>query len=180
MDKTKIAKRYVGKVAIVTASTQGIGFTIAERLGLEGASVVVSSRKQVPEWSSIFDFSFIFWDSYALIHLGFLNSIQSWHLFLLLWLIALKSEMKKGHATLWVLTFLCCFGFWGNEIFISSKPIVSISIRFSWVERLLLNSSGVIELSSYLIWFSVEWMIEDGVWIFFWESYLIMPEMPSN
>ncbi|MED6195241.1 hypothetical protein PIB30_036029 [Stylosanthes scabra] len=39
-------KRFEGKVAIVTASTQGIGFAIAERLGLEGASVVISSRKQ--------------------------------------------------------------------------------------------------------------------------------------
>ncbi|XP_021766806.1 tropinone reductase-like 3 [Chenopodium quinoa] len=40
------AKRFTRKVAIVTASTQGIGFSIAERLGLEGASVVISSRKQ--------------------------------------------------------------------------------------------------------------------------------------
>ncbi|XP_020227793.1 tropinone reductase-like 3 [Cajanus cajan] len=39
-------KRFEGKVAIVTASTQGIGFAIAERLGLEGASVVISSRRQ--------------------------------------------------------------------------------------------------------------------------------------
>lgn len=39
-------RRFQGKVAVVTASTQGIGFAIAERLGLEGASVVVSSRKQ--------------------------------------------------------------------------------------------------------------------------------------
>uniref|UniRef100_I1MR18 Ketoreductase (KR) domain-containing protein n=1 Tax=Glycine max TaxID=3847 RepID=I1MR18_SOYBN len=39
-------KRFEGKVAIVTASTQGIGLAIAERLGLEGASVVISSRKQ--------------------------------------------------------------------------------------------------------------------------------------
>lgn len=39
--------RLEGKVAVVTASTQGIGFGIAERLGLEGASVVISSRKQV-------------------------------------------------------------------------------------------------------------------------------------
>ncbi|XP_057795001.1 short-chain dehydrogenase/reductase SDRA-like [Salvia miltiorrhiza] len=42
----KIGKRFQGKVAIVTASTQGIGFGIAERLGLEGAAVVISSRRQ--------------------------------------------------------------------------------------------------------------------------------------
>ncbi|PSR98392.1 Tropinone reductase-like [Actinidia chinensis var. chinensis] len=42
----KIGRRFEGKVGIVTASTQGIGFSIAERLGLEGASVVISSRKQ--------------------------------------------------------------------------------------------------------------------------------------
>eukprot|EP00252_Welwitschia_mirabilis_P017187 TRINITY_DN3811_c0_g2_i1.p1 TRINITY_DN3811_c0_g2~~TRINITY_DN3811_c0_g2_i1.p1 ORF type:complete len:251 (-),score=60.02 TRINITY_DN3811_c0_g2_i1:37-789(-) len=41
-----MAKRFQGKVAVVTASTQGIGFAIAERLGMEGASVVVSSRKK--------------------------------------------------------------------------------------------------------------------------------------
>lgn len=38
--------RLKGKVAVVTASTEGIGFAIAKRLALEGASVVVSSRKQ--------------------------------------------------------------------------------------------------------------------------------------
>ncbi|XP_057247304.1 tropinone reductase-like 3 isoform X2 [Beta vulgaris subsp. vulgaris] len=42
----KIRKRYTGKIAVITASTQGIGFCIAERLGIEGASVVISSRKQ--------------------------------------------------------------------------------------------------------------------------------------
>ncbi|KAM0933963.1 putative short-chain dehydrogenase/reductase SDR, NAD(P)-binding domain superfamily [Dioscorea sansibarensis] len=41
-----MARRLQGKVAIVTASTQGIGFAIAQRFGLEGATVVVSSRKQ--------------------------------------------------------------------------------------------------------------------------------------
>jgi len=35
-----------GKVAIVTGSTDGIGYAIARRLGKEGAKVVVSSRKE--------------------------------------------------------------------------------------------------------------------------------------
>uniref|UniRef100_A0A0E0AZU1 Tropinone reductase-like 3 n=1 Tax=Oryza glumipatula TaxID=40148 RepID=A0A0E0AZU1_9ORYZ len=39
-------RRLEGKVAVVTASTQGIGLAIAERLGLEGAAVVISSRKK--------------------------------------------------------------------------------------------------------------------------------------
>ncbi|XP_063382126.1 uncharacterized protein LOC134668616 [Cydia fagiglandana] len=37
--------RMKGKVAIVTASTEGIGYAIAKRLGNEGASVVICSRK---------------------------------------------------------------------------------------------------------------------------------------
>ncbi|VDM42743.1 unnamed protein product [Toxocara canis] len=41
------AARFLGnRVAIVTASTKGIGFAIARRLGQDGASVVVSSRKE--------------------------------------------------------------------------------------------------------------------------------------
>ncbi|KAF5820897.1 putative short-chain dehydrogenase/reductase SDR, NAD(P)-binding domain superfamily [Helianthus annuus] len=46
MEKSMFGRRFEGKVAIVTASTQGIGFSIAQRLGFEGASVVISSRKQ--------------------------------------------------------------------------------------------------------------------------------------
>jgi len=38
-------KYLANRVAIVTASTKGIGFAIAKRLGFDGASVVVSSRK---------------------------------------------------------------------------------------------------------------------------------------
>lgn len=39
-------KRFEGKVALVTAATAGIGLGIAQRLGEEGAKVVICSRKQ--------------------------------------------------------------------------------------------------------------------------------------
>jgi len=39
-------QRLKGKVAVVTASTDGLGLAIARRLGEEGASLVISSRKQ--------------------------------------------------------------------------------------------------------------------------------------
>lgn len=39
-------RRLEGKVAIVTASTPGIGLGIVRRLGAEGAKVVVSSRRE--------------------------------------------------------------------------------------------------------------------------------------
>ena len=38
--------RLLNKVAIVTASTEGIGLAIAHRFAKEGAKVVISSRKQ--------------------------------------------------------------------------------------------------------------------------------------
>ncbi|XP_067652126.1 dehydrogenase/reductase SDR family member 4-like isoform X2 [Haliotis asinina] len=38
--------KLAGKVALVTASTEGIGYAIARRLGQDGAKVMVSSRKQ--------------------------------------------------------------------------------------------------------------------------------------
>lgn len=38
--------RLEGKVAVVTASTEGIGFSIAKRLAQEGAKVMISSRKE--------------------------------------------------------------------------------------------------------------------------------------
>uniref|UniRef100_A0A1I7XLU0 Dehydrogenase/reductase SDR family member 4 n=1 Tax=Heterorhabditis bacteriophora TaxID=37862 RepID=A0A1I7XLU0_HETBA len=39
-------RRFEGKVAIITAATKGIGLSIAERLGQEGASVVICSRNR--------------------------------------------------------------------------------------------------------------------------------------
>lgn len=39
-------KRYAGKVVLVTAATAGIGLGIAQRLGQEGAKLVICSRKQ--------------------------------------------------------------------------------------------------------------------------------------
>ncbi|XP_032228357.2 dehydrogenase/reductase SDR family member 4 [Nematostella vectensis] len=41
-----VSRSLDGKVAIVTASTDGIGLAIAQQLGKDGAKVVVSSRKQ--------------------------------------------------------------------------------------------------------------------------------------
>jgi len=38
--------RLAGKVAVVTASTQGIGYAVARRLAQDGAKVMVSSRKE--------------------------------------------------------------------------------------------------------------------------------------
>lgn len=43
---TMSARKLEGKICVVTASSDGIGFAIAKRLGLDGAKVVVSSRKQ--------------------------------------------------------------------------------------------------------------------------------------
>ncbi|XP_044735950.1 dehydrogenase/reductase SDR family member 4-like [Chrysoperla carnea] len=40
------SNRLSGKVAVVTASTDGIGYAIARRLAQEGAKVMVSSRKE--------------------------------------------------------------------------------------------------------------------------------------
>ncbi|KAG6545770.1 hypothetical protein Mapa_012731 [Marchantia paleacea] len=47
MGSMKMPRRLEGKVAVITASSAGIGLGIAERLGLEGASVVISSSKQL-------------------------------------------------------------------------------------------------------------------------------------
>lgn len=41
-----MAKFLADRVAIITASTKGIGYAIARQLGLDGASVIVSSRKE--------------------------------------------------------------------------------------------------------------------------------------
>eukprot|EP01137_Pigoraptor_chileana_P001965 Opistho-2@2167 len=46
MSSVPAARRLDGRVAVVTASTEGIGYAIARRLGQEGAKVVISSRKK--------------------------------------------------------------------------------------------------------------------------------------
>ena len=38
--------RYENKVCVVTASTAGIGYAIAERMAIEGGKVIICSRKQ--------------------------------------------------------------------------------------------------------------------------------------
>uniref|UniRef100_A0A7S0G531 Dehydrogenase/reductase SDR family member 4 n=1 Tax=Rhodosorus marinus TaxID=101924 RepID=A0A7S0G531_9RHOD len=40
------SKRFQGKIIAVTASTDGIGYATARRLGDEGATIIISSRKQ--------------------------------------------------------------------------------------------------------------------------------------
>ncbi|KAJ8927072.1 hypothetical protein NQ314_020503 [Rhamnusium bicolor] len=45
-DKMSAIKRLCGKIAIVTGSTDGIGFATAQRLAKEGAKVIISSRKE--------------------------------------------------------------------------------------------------------------------------------------
>ena len=42
---TSVLGKLSGKVAVVTASSQGIGYAIAKRLGEDGAHVVINSRK---------------------------------------------------------------------------------------------------------------------------------------
>lgn len=46
-------RRLEGKVAVVTASTEGIGLAIAKRLAQEGAKVMLSSRKEANVQSAI-------------------------------------------------------------------------------------------------------------------------------
>jgi len=46
IDGKTVGKRFTGKVAIVTGSSEGIGYGIAYRLAQEGAHVVVSSRRK--------------------------------------------------------------------------------------------------------------------------------------
>ncbi|XP_023330003.1 dehydrogenase/reductase SDR family member 4 [Eurytemora carolleeae] len=42
----RLSGKLEGKVAVVTASTDGIGFAIAKKLATDGAQVVISSRKE--------------------------------------------------------------------------------------------------------------------------------------
>nr|UJT32177.1 dehydrogenase/reductase SDR family member 4 [Epicauta chinensis] len=46
MNSPAIGQRLSGRIAIVTGSTEGIGFATAKRLAQEGATVIICSRKQ--------------------------------------------------------------------------------------------------------------------------------------
>ena len=107
-------KRFEGKVVIVTASTQGIGFSIAERFGLEGASVVISSRKQVL-FLSLFFFSSIF--------IAFSISF----LFFIIWFLVFRDQD-------WFFFFLGLF--WFLESWLLRPFLVSAAIGFEEVYRL--------------------------------------------
>ena len=40
------SKRFSGKVALITGSTSGIGYGIAKIMGLQGCTIIVTSRKE--------------------------------------------------------------------------------------------------------------------------------------
>ena len=46
-------KRLQGKVAIVTGAASGIGIACARRFAEEGATVIGSDLREVPEWEPI-------------------------------------------------------------------------------------------------------------------------------
>ncbi|KAK9111210.1 hypothetical protein Scep_018729 [Stephania cephalantha] len=69
-------KRFEDKVAIVVESTKRVGFSIAERLGKEGASVVISSSEKVltmPKGTVLPANPNILEDTDDLVQLSFLN-----------------------------------------------------------------------------------------------------------
>ena len=66
------------------------------------SSSLLANRFVVVGHPSIFDFSFIFLGFYALIHLGFLNSSQTWFLFFYSYV---------SLSLIWNFWVLCCFGF---------------------------------------------------------------------
>lgn len=71
-------KRFQGKTVIITASTLGIGKAIAERFAQEGASVVISSRKQKNVDEVVDDFKSKGYDVLGLVcHAGKMEHLQN-------------------------------------------------------------------------------------------------------
>jgi hypothetical protein len=104
MGSAVLPRRLEGKVAVITASTQGIGFAIARRLALEGAAVVISSRKQVgrlvppkEEKSSFRSLGFAVSVSLGHMSLGFAVSVS-----LVQMSLDLGNDISRAHASrLW-------------------------------------------------------------------------------